>query len=710
MFIFAAGVALQAQPAVTACVPSAMPPLIRFEGITERVGDIVFNCSGVPNSSITGNLTITLNANVTNRISTSNTYTGLVFTIDSGTGPQAVTVPPMVFSQNGIVYNGVTIRFSPAGTAVLDFSGIRVNATQLALNASVFAFLGINGSTLLPLNTSQVTVGTPRRAIFAGFSSKLICSPRGAALPDTINFASLITSGAFFTSTRVTEGFADSFQPRSGWPNFNADTGERIIVRYSGFPQGARLFVPDVVAGSNAVQPTAGGDFGLPASGGAFAPSTGGSLLLARVAGADANGAGGFVVFAPGAVGSGTVAFNNVSELQIANGNAFAVYEVVDSDPHVIESAQFPTFLGLPPAATNTVITTGEDVFFAPLSTVTTASSTDPLPRLAAMPTQPDCTIVGDCTASFMPQLQVDTTPLQFTAAAGSPTQVKYVPVRNGAGGVLHWFATVSYTNGTGWLKIDPAEGLNNGTIRVDAFTALAPGTYMATLTVDAGPIAGARSIPITLTILPAPATTSQLPVPAIQRVVNSASFAEVPVVPGSLTSIMGSAFSGKNVTVAFDGTPAKVLFSNDSQINIMAPAELAGKASAQVTVSIDGNASKARSINVAPFAPAIFSGAVLNQDSTVNSADNGASRGSVVQIFATGLSGAGAITGRIHDRVITQPYYAGPAPGLPGVQQVNLVVPEDLPAMSTDVYVCGAAASNADGPVCSVPARITLK
>ncbi len=46
--------------------------------------------------------------------------------------------------------------------------------------------------------------------------------------------------------------------------NLNADTGTRIIVQYSGFPAGAQLFVPTVVAGSDATQPTAGGDLGCP--------------------------------------------------------------------------------------------------------------------------------------------------------------------------------------------------------------------------------------------------------------------------------------------------------------------------------------------------------------------------------------------------------------------------------------------------------------
>ncbi len=66
-----------------------------------------------------------------------------------------------------------------------------------------------------------------------------------------------------FTSTRVTEGFADSFAPKSDTAKLDRRYGDAHLVQYSGFPAGASLFVPTVVAGSDATQPTAGGDLGL---------------------------------------------------------------------------------------------------------------------------------------------------------------------------------------------------------------------------------------------------------------------------------------------------------------------------------------------------------------------------------------------------------------------------------------------------------------
>jgi uncharacterized protein (TIGR03437 family) len=205
----------------------------------------------------------------------------------------------------------------------------------------------------------------------------------------------------------------------------------------------------------------------------------------------------------------------------------------------------------------------------------------------------------------------------------------------------------------------------------------------------------------VTFTVTPA------TPKPTITSVVNAASFAAVPVVPGSLSTVMGSQLRGKNVTAAFDGMPATILFSSDSQINLLVPQELASKTVANLVVSVDGISAASRPVNVSQFSPAIFPGGILNQDYSANGAGAGAKAGSVIQIFATGLSGTGTITAHIHDRDIAVPYYAGPAPGLPGVQQVDLVVPPDLAAMKTEVYVC---ADSGSGKVCSLPAALTIQ
>ena len=688
-----------AQP--NACSTTSATTIVRAEGLTERIGDIVFNCTGVPSTTLSVNLSVQMNTGITNRISAGSVLTGIIFTVDNGSGPQAVTVQPLLLTPSTLVWNGVTLTYSAQGVLTIRIADIRVNANQIGQGGQVVATLGSNGSILI--TQSQLVVGVPRTSLYVGYSADLICAQYGSPLPaNSIGFASLILGGTSFTSTRVTEAFAGAFSPHSAAANLNADTGTRFIVRYSGFPQAAQLFVPNVVAGSDAVQPTAGGGFGLAASGGAYAPSTGGSLLLALVSGADSTGAGGSLAYLPGAIGSGTVSFDTVTQLQIVGGAAYAVYEVVDSNQFEVESAQFPTFLGLARNAVQTAVETGESVTYAPVSTLFTASTNAPIPRF--LPVQPlnDCGIVGDCGASYHPQLNVNTGPLQFTLPAGSPDQVQGVPITNGGAGVLYWSVSVTYLNGSGWLTIEPASGMNNGSVRVDANPGnLAVGTYQATLTIDGGS-AGRQVLPITLTI-----TTATAPGPKVVSVINAASFAQAPVVPGSLATITGSALTGKNVSVSFNGLPATVTFSNASQINLLVPQSLASLSSAQLSVTVDGQTSLPVTVPVAPFEPGIFAGALLNQDSTVNSISNGAAAGSVIYFYATGLSGSGTITARIGSTEITNLYYAGPAPGYPGVQQINLVVPAGLGGVTTQLYACGTSAGT---EVCSLPVPLTLK
>jgi uncharacterized protein (TIGR03437 family) len=693
-------------------------PLIRAEGIAERTSDITLSCSGGDSGArVTGNLTLFLPVDITNRLAaSSNLVTDLVFTADNGSGPQPVNVQGMLTGPATLVFNGLSFTLSSSGSAVLRLANLRVAANQLAPfpNNAITGQLSFDAShVLLAGNPFRLGAGQP--GLFNGFSSRIVCAPRGSPLPDDLStFAGFLASNAVFNTTRVTEGFADAFSPRTGVQGLNADSGTRVIVRYGGFPPGARLFVPTVVAGSDAVQPTAGGDFGMPASGGKYSPGGNGSLLLALVAGTDANGAGGMPLFVPGAPGSGTVSLDAMSEISLTNGAGIAVYEVMDSNPFAQESAQFPTFLGLAPFD-GTSVETSESVSFAPVSTVFTATARDPIPRFQQTTPSRDCQIVGDCGADYFPVLLVLESSLQYSAQAGSNFKVDYIQVQNGAGGVLRWTVRVAYQNSSGWLRVTTTDGansgVNNGTVRVDALPGnLAPGVYKAILTIDAGPLVGSRDVAITLTITPAPVVTPPPP-PApsltITGIVNAATLASGPVAPGSIAVVMGNGFSGANLSVTIDSVPAHIFSSSDTQIMLLIPDTLGSNASAQLVVQVNGISSGPQRIALAPFAPGIFQRQILNQDDSVNGPALPAWMGSIIQVFATGLPAHGLITAKIGNHSIGYPYYAGPAPGQLGVELVDLILPPDLTGSTVNVTVCGGA--SIDQMMCSPPVPVSI-
>jgi uncharacterized protein (TIGR03437 family) len=209
-------------------------------------------------------------------------------------------------------------------------------------------------------------------------------------------------------------------------------------------------------------------------------------------------------------------------------------------------------------------------------------------------------------------------------------------------------------------------------------------------------------------------------PKSAISSVVNSASYLSGAVAPGELVTIFGAnlgpssatpgavdgglvADSVGNTQILIGGVAAPILFASPSQINTVVPFGVVG-ATAQVQVLYQGQPTASTTVPVQPAAPAVFSldgsgggqGAILNQDGSVNSPSNPASRGSVVALFGTGagLTTPGSVDGLLTPAPFPVPMlpvsvtidgypaeirYVGAAPGLvAGVLQINVVVPAE--------------------------------
>ena len=685
LFALAAGSIFAQTP--SSCVVSGVPLQVRAEGLTERMGDILLQCSGSnPGTVLSGNLTVYLPVGITNRVDGNNRTVDTVLFVNYGSG----FVPSGTGQVDGgsITFNGISFTVPPSGNLTIKISNIRAAAGALT---QVMASIS---SSSIPLSQTQVIVARSQTSLFATLdSSDIPCT--GSPLASTTSLSTLFAAGTVFASTRITESFANAFSTRAA----GDDTGTRFLVGYSGFPANTHVYIPDRVAGSSALVPSIAGDLGGQQAVGQYVPGSG-TLLLVRVLYTDATGAGGLLLPAPSGIGA--VLLDSVSEVPLTNGAGYAVYEVVDTNPSVIESAQFPTFVSVPNPAV--AAATQEIISYAPVSGDRTASMSAPVPRFAAVTPASDCSLLNDCQAGYFPKLSVDSTPILLTAIAGGAVTSPpgYIPVQNAGGGIMNWTALVSYTTGSGWLSLDNTSGENNRSVLVYAVPqGLAAGTYQARIVIDAGPLAGNVTIPVTLTVQAAPVLPPApiippAPVVTVNSVVNAATFAVTPLVPGSLGTLFGANLSGKSVpVVTFDGTPSPLLlYAIATQINLQVPASLGSKTSATLVVTVDGSSSAPQTVALASVWPAIFAGGVLNQDYTGNTAATPAKAGSILQIFATGIPASATVSVQIADRKNLIPPYAGAAPGLTGVQQVNVMIPADLGAGATQLTVCATAGS----------------
>jgi uncharacterized protein (TIGR03437 family) len=123
--------------------------------------------------------------------------------------------------------------------------------------------------------------------------------------------------------------------------------------------------------------------------------------------------------------------------------------------------------------------------------------------------------------------------------------------------------------------------------------------------------------------------------------------------------------------------------------------------------VTVDGVSSTPQVVQLAPAWPAVFSNGVLNQDFSLNSPAHPASVGDVLQIYATGIPANATVTGQVASQSNLVPLYAGPAPGIPGLQQVNLTVPAGTPSGFVGVTIC---VSSGGQQVCSQGWALSVK
>jgi uncharacterized protein (TIGR03437 family) len=219
-------------------------------------------------------------------------------------------------------------------------------------------------------------------------------------------------------------------------------------------------------------------------------------------------------------------------------------------------------------------------------------------------------------------------------------------------------------------------------------------------------------------------------PVILPQTIVSYADFKGGPVAPGDLISVFGANLGPANAvqagsatlptslagtTVQVNGTTVPIFSVGNQLVNIHAPASLVPGSSATIKVTSTFGSSGTVTLPVVPAKPSVLTyesggggqAKALNQDGSVNGngtvtldgSDKPAAAGSIIQLFASGL---GATNPPVPDggpapssplSLATLPIsatiaglpatvtYAGSAPGLIGVYQVNVQIPAGTPS-----------------------------
>jgi uncharacterized protein (TIGR03437 family) len=172
---------------------------------------------------------------------------------------------------------------------------------------------------------------------------------------------------------------------------------------------------------------------------------------------------------------------------------------------------------------------------------------------------------------------------------------------------------------------------------------------------------------------------------------VNGASFRiEQGLAPGSFASTFGS-FSAAVDGVLVNGQPGRVVGAAQSQVNFVVPASVTPGA-ATISVRSGSNEIASGKATITSAGPGIFilaasdpsqPGAVLNEDSSVNSASHRAARSSVLQIFATGygpLDSSGKAPVQVFlGEQSADVLFSGPISQFPGLWQINARVPSGV-------------------------------
>ena len=357
------------------------------------------------------------------------TGTVLAATSTSSSATASILGAPNVFqglvSGNTITFFGIPV-LAPVTTGAsrtIRITNARVNATSLSGGSAagatpVIASISISGATSLLISNATPTVGFVQGGLSTSVGSS---ASRQQCVSDTRQAVNTLSFSENFPTAFKTRIFAQansSFSgqgvPGNGLPNQNvpgsiynsesnfvfgptvnggtaglADFGTRLKAVFNNVPNGVRIFV------STANVNNANVGFTAPATAGSAAGNSGVYALLVNSETInDGNAPGGFF---PALSSTDNIQGGNIplTEINVVNGTATAVWEVINTNPNANETLKFgvyETFVSNVAQNTPAPGTATVNLSFAPsppafsASSGAAASSSLPIPRFIADP------------------------------------------------------------------------------------------------------------------------------------------------------------------------------------------------------------------------------------------------------------------------------------------------------------------------------------
>ena len=350
------------------------------------------------------------------------TFTGALCT-GTSTTPQVPNVFQGLVSGNTITFFGIPFLapVTVGNTRTIRITNARVNASQLGGGSAagatpVVASISISGATSISISNATPTVGFVQGGLAASASTATSLNQCTAVTRTAVNVLTFSENFPTAFKTRIAAQtntlYAGQAIPGSGVPSQNvpgsiynsesnfvfpvgatqtaglADFGTRLRAVFNNVPAGVRVFVSTANVTNAAIPITP------PAVIGGNVQTQVYAQLVTSETAPDGN-AGGASAFFPAVTATDNSGVGNVpiAEIQVVNGSATAVWELVNTNPNANESVKFAVYTtyvpnvgqNSPPPGTATV-----NLSFAPAPPVfsasagAAASSTLSVPRFVA--------------------------------------------------------------------------------------------------------------------------------------------------------------------------------------------------------------------------------------------------------------------------------------------------------------------------------------